>query len=310
MMTLSAADLDARWGRAGSVTFTERFGGPVAVLTAAGGTAVVALQGAQVLSWIPDGHAEALWLSPTAKLGTGKAVRGGIPICWPWFGPHQNDASKPAHGFVRAAPWQVIASAASADRACIVLAFDATTVDPGLWPHRARAEVEVTLANTLTVALTTANLGNGPIALTQALHTYLGVGDIAEISVTGLAGRSYIDQLDAGTQAVEPGTIRITGEADRIYQETPDAVTIDDAALRRRIRIAKSGSLSTVVWNPGFEKAQRLGDLGAGGHRRMLCVETANAGADVVTLAAGARHRLVAELSVAGRKDLVSPNRA
>lgn len=138
-MIPAAADLDARWGRAGAVVFTERHGGPVAVLHAAGATAVVAIQGAQVLSWIPNNATDALWLSPAAQLGTGKAVRGGIPVCWPWFGPHPSDATKPAHGFVRAAPWQVTGSAASDGRAHLVLGFDATGIDPALWPHRARA---------------------------------------------------------------------------------------------------------------------------------------------------------------------------
>ena len=295
---ISAADLDARWGRAGAVVFNEKFGGPVAVLRATGATAVIAVQGAQVLSWIPNDAAEALWLSPAARLVTGKAVRGGIPVCWPWFGPHPSDAAKPAHGFVRAAPWQVTGSAASHDRARLVLGFDATGIDPALWPHRARAEVEITLDQNLTVALTTANAGDTPFALTQALHTYFAVGDIADVAVTGLAGRCYIDQLDHSTRPVETGDIHIKGEIDRIYQATPGDVVLKDASLNRRIRVAKTGSLSTVVWNPGTEKAARLGDMGPDGHRRMICVETANAGDDVVTLAPGARHRLSAKFSI------------
>ena len=298
-MKTEVCDLEARWGRRGAMMFAEAYGGPVAVLTAAGGRAVVALQGAQVLSWNADGFGEALWLSPVAKLGTGKAVRGGIPICWPWFGPHPSDAAKPAHGIVRTVPWRVAGSAAAPDRARLVLTFDATAVEPALWPHRARAEIEITLSKALTVSLTTVNLGPLPITLTEALHTYFAVGDVTEVSVSGLAGRRYIDQLAAGHQPIETGAIRFTREVDRIYQETPDDVIVEDTSLARRIRVAKSGSLSTVVWNPGREKAQRLGDMGEDGYRGMVCIETANAGADVVTLAPGARHRLVAEISLA-----------
>ena len=291
--------LEARWGRAPGVTFAEQFGGPVAILEAAGSTAVVALQGAQVLCWQRAADpAEVLWLSPVAKLGTGKAVRGGIPVCWPWFGPHPGDPAKPSHGFVRTAMWRVSGSAASASRARLVLNFDTAAADPALWPFHAQAEIDITVGDTLTVALSTDNLGPSPFDLTQALHTYLAVGGIAEVSITGLAGRRYIDQLSTGTRPVQAGAIHIDREIDRIYQASSGDVIVTDRSLGREIRVSKSGSLSTVVWNPGPGKAQQLGDMGEDGYRRMLCIETANAGDDVVTLASRARHRLVTELSV------------
>ena len=292
--------LDVRWGRVPGVRFEQRYGGTVAVLEAAGGTAVVAIQGAQVLSWRPAGHSEVLWLSPVAKLGTGKAVRGGIPVCWPWFGPHPTDATKPAHGVVRAATWRVIGSAASAGRARLVLAFDTSSVDTSLWPLRAVAEIEITVAECLTVALTTENKSAADIVLTQALHTYLAVSDVGDVLVAGLDGRPYIDQLDVNARPVQGGSLAIDREIDRIYQDSPDEIVVTDRGVNREIRVAKSGSLSTVVWNPWIEKAARLGDMGENGHRRMLCVETANAGANVMTLAPRARHRLVTELSVKG----------
>jgi glucose-6-phosphate 1-epimerase len=291
--------LEARWGRAPGVRFENRYGGIVAVLEAAGSVAVVALQGAQVLSWRCAGHTEnSLWLSPVAKLGTGKAVRGGVPVCWPWFGPHPAGAKKPAHGFVRAAVWRVTGSAAADGRARLVLSFAAGGIDPALWPSRAQAEIEITLTDKLTIALSTDNLSAQPFALTQALHTYLAVGDIADVSVAGLEGRTYIDQLDANVRRVQTDTIQFSGEVDRIYQSSPDDVIVTDRSLGREIRVSKSGSQSTVVWNPWIDKAQRLGDLGVEGHKHLLCIETANAGDDVVTLAPRARHRLVTELSV------------
>jgi glucose-6-phosphate 1-epimerase len=298
------AALEARWGRApgfgtGGVRFEQRYGGPVAVLEAAGSVAIVALQGAQVLSWqSPQSKEDVLWLSPVAKLGTGKAVRGGVPVCWPWFGPHPADAKKPAHGFVRAAHWRVAGSAASARRATLVLSFDAAMIDPTLWPSRASAELEITLAEALTISLSTTNLGDEPLALTQALHTYLAVGDIADISVSGFEDRTYIDQLDNHARRVQAGEISFQGEVDRIYQGAPGAVIVTDRNLGREIQVAKLGSQSTVVWNPWIEKAERLGDMGPEGYRRMLCIEAANAGDDVVTLAPNARHRLVTEISV------------
>jgi D-hexose-6-phosphate mutarotase len=296
--------LEARWGRSpafgiGGVRFEKRFGGPVAVLEAAGAVAVVSLQGAQVLSWrSPLSTEDVLWLSPAAQLGTGKAVRGGVPVCWPWFGPHPSDAKKPAHGFVRAAPWRVAGSAASARRAMLVLKFDAAMIDAVVWPARASAEIEITLAETLTISLSTTNLGDEPFALTQALHTYLAVGDIAGVSVTGFEDLDYIDQLDGNARRMQKGLIVFEGEVDRIYQGAIGAVTVVDRSLGREISVAKSGSHSTVVWNPWVDKAARLGDMGPDGYRRMLCIEAANAGDDAVTLAPRARHRLVTELSV------------
>ncbi|MEQ1653371.1 MAG: D-hexose-6-phosphate mutarotase [Hyphomicrobium sp.] len=299
---LAGADvraLEARFGRAPGVHFEMRYGGPVAVLSACGSTAVVALQGAQVLSWRAAGQSDdTLWLSPQAQLGTGKAVRGGIPVCWPWFGAHLVDAAKPAHGFVRAAPWRVTGSATSATRARLVLSFDTAGIATDLWAPRANVEIEFTVGETLMIALSTDNLSAQPFDVTQALHTYLAVGDIGGVAISGLDGRTYIDQLDLAAQGVQSGAIRIEREVDRIYQATPDDVVVSDLSLGREIRVAKSGSLSTVIWNPWIEKAARLGDMGDEGYRRMVCVETANAGRDVVTLAARARHRLVTEISV------------
>lgn len=293
-------ELDARFGRRGGITFAEMFGGIVAILTAAQSRAIIAVQGAQVLSYeTPAG--EVLWLSPVAKLGTGKAVRGGIPVCWPWFGPHPADAAKPAHGFVRAAEWSVIGSAQGVERARVVMAFDDQRIDKTLWPHKARAEIEVTLDDALTVTLSTTNSGSSPLVLTEALHTYLRVGDIAEISVTGLDGRAYINQLQPGSLAVQAGAIGVSGEVDRVYQHSDGEVAVTDGARSRIIRVTKAGSRSTVVWNPGSEKAARLGDLGDDGYRRMVCIEAGNVLDEEVTLAPGERHRLTTKISATRR---------
>lgn len=297
-LSVSLGALEARWGRAGAVTFAERYGGTVALLQAGGASAVVALQGAQVLSYIPVHHRDVLWLSPVAKLGTGKAVRGGVPVCWPWFGPHRSDQTKPAHGFVRARPWSVTGSAATPTRARLVLAFDASPNLQTGWPHRALAEIEITLAETLMIALSTENRGAGDVEITQALHTYLAVGDIGAVSVTGFEGRPYLDQLKPRPMQKDAEPVRVTAETDRIYQDCVEPVIVTDQMGQRLIRVAKTGSRSTVLWNPGPEKSARLGDMGADGYRHMLCVEAANAGTDTVTLATGERHRLITELSV------------
>ncbi len=297
--------LNERFAREGAVRFEQRFGGDAAVLRSPGGTAVVALQGAQVLSWVPAGGQDVLWLSPLAALGTGKAVRGGIPICWPWFGPASAPAGvaasaplKPAHGFVRAAPWEVVETSANDSHVKLRLSFDATGIDPALWPHQAMCEIEITLDDGLAVTLVTKNVGASPFDLTQALHTYLAIGDVTQILLEGLDGSTFIDQLMPGPVKVQHGAIEVTGEVDRIYQASPQTVSVLDRGHARIIHVAKTGSNATVVWNPWVEKSARLGDMGADGYRAMICVEAANAGQDVVTLAPGARHQLVSRLSI------------
>lgn len=290
--------LNAGYAVKGAIDFAERWGGPVAVLNSAGSSAVVALQGAQVLSFVPKGAREVLWLAPSARLGTGKSVRGGIPVCWPWFADHA-DPGKPAHGFVRAALWRVLGARSRDDAGHIKLGFDATGIDPALWPFRADVTLDVELAAaSLKVTLTTISRGGTAIDLTEALHTYFAIGDISDISISGLENRAYIDQLDLVAKPVQAGSITFDAETDRIYYGTADTVVIGDSRLQRAIHIGKSGSDSTVVWNPWIEKSERLGDMGHQGYRRMVCVETCNAGPDVVTLAPGARHSLVQELSV------------
>lgn len=287
----STIGLQQQFGVPGAVRFEMHNGGPVAHLTAAGGTAVVALQGAHVLSYVPAGGSEVMWLSPIATLGTAKAVRGGIPICWPWFGPHP-DAAKPAHGFVRTALWQVVETSSQSDEALIALAYDSAAADASLWPHRAQARLEVSLGSALRVSLTTQNIGETPFALTQALHSYLAIGDISQVSVTGLDGCAYIDKLEPDSRPVQTGEVSISAETDRIYFGTRDPVVLYDRLLNRTLHITRGGSSSLVVWNPWIAKGERLGDLGPEGYRRMLCLETCNAGPDVVMLAPGASHHL------------------
>lgn len=299
-MTLEPiAELQARFGQQGAISFAERLGGLVALLDWGGAQSVVALQGAQVLSYEAAGYGEVLWLSPEARLGTGKAVRGGIPICWPWFGPHPQGGDGPAHGFVRTRPWRVVSAHADENGTRLTLAPDGPPAHPA-WPHTAELSLEIVLGTSLTLSLSTRNTGASPFALTQALHSYFLVQDISAAEVDGLQHVVFIDQLDPGALKSESGLVRIAGEVDRIYQDVIRPITIIDGS-DRRIVIQSHGSASAVVWNPWIEKAARLGDMGEGGYRRLVCVETANAGADVITLAPGARHTLTAIIAALGR---------
>jgi glucose-6-phosphate 1-epimerase len=294
------AQLDAIFGHAGAITFRPSpLGGILAHLTANGHKASVALQGAQVLSWQPASHDEVLWLSPMAKLGTGTPVRGGIPICWPWFAIHPQDPAKPLHGFVRTRIWDVVESAVAGHAARLVLKTQTRPDDAGLWPHSAEVGLEVELGPSLELKLSTRNTGTAALPLTQALHSYFRVGDIARVHVEGLDGRTYIDKVDGNNRKTQAeARLRIDREVDRIYLGDTAKVALVDAGLGRRIEVTSGGSRSTVVWNPWTERSARMPDVGADGYRTMLCIETANAGDDLKTLEPGSVHTLRARFSV------------
>jgi D-hexose-6-phosphate mutarotase len=300
-------DMNRPWGIAGRVVFTDSpLGGPVVTLAGPAGTAVVALQGAQVLGWTPAGHDPAIWLSPVERLGTVKPVRGGTPVCWPWFGAHPTDAAKPAHGFVRTRIWAVTGADVTAAGAWVELSCTTTEADAALWPHSGTASLRVRLDDQqLGLRLHTVNTGQTPFRLTQALHTYFQISDTGGVTVEGFDGEPYLDTVPGQEgRRQQHGAIMFPGEVDRIYDDHRQVGAIVDAAMRRRMTIAQTGSRSAVVWNPGPAKAARLGDMGPGdkgqgGWRQFVCVETTNAGADVVDLVPAASHTLAATYSIA-----------
>lgn len=300
MITPGIPELNGTFGRDGTVAFeASALGGPVARLEAGGSTAVVALQGAQVLSWIAGG-AERLWLSPVSRLDAGRAVRGGIPICWPWFGPHPVDSTKPAHGFVRTRLWTVVAAAAEGNSASLTLETATRAADRTLWRHVASARLTITLARSLSLTLQTTNAGGEAIQVTQALHTYFRIGDIAAVEIEGLDGVPYVDKMDGGARKLQAGVISIDREVDRIYVGDTSQIALRSAAAEGLMRIESRGSRSAVIWNPWMEKAIRLGDMGPpGSYRQMICVETANAGDDAVTIPPGGTHTLAVAYHIA-----------
>lgn len=294
-------DLNARFALSDQLRFHAHADGVLlAEIRNSHATAQIALQGAQVLTYQPNGAAPVLWLSTQARCLPGKTIRGGIPVCWPWFGPHPDDAGKPAHGYVRAAPWEVRRSTTTAAATELVLGLPMHPEYLALSPHAAALDVElaVSVGAQLRVSLTTRNTGTSSIPLSQALHTYFNVSDIAAVRVLGLEGCEYIDKVEGGPRKTQQGAISIGGEVDRIYLRTDADSVIDDPGLNRRIRIAHEGSRSTVVWNPWIEKAAKMGDLGPDGYRHMLCVENTNAVDDARQLTPGVAHTLTAIIGV------------
>jgi len=259
----------------------------------------IALQGAHVATFQPRGEEPVIWLSPLAKFAPGKSIRGGVPICWPWFGPHQTDSKLPGHGFARTVPWELLDTKALEDGSTFLrfglIENDTTRAQ---WPHPSTAQLEVTVGKALRVELVTANTGSAPFELSEALHTYLQISDVGNMTIRGLEGCEYIDKVGATTRRTQQDGIVIESEVDRVYVNTAADCVIEDKGLKRAIRIHKEGSRSTVVWNPWTEKAEKMGDFGPKLHRDMVCVESGNAMENAVTVAPGETHRLVAMYSV------------
>ena len=262
-------------------------------ITTPGGTARILTQGAQVLDWIPAGGQPVVWLSPYARLTPGKSARGGIPVCWPWFGPHDSNPALPAHGPVRAVEWTLAEAITLADGGHrLEFQLPAENIDPLVWPHPTSLQLIITLGAELLLELETTNRSNETLVLGEALHTYFYVSDVWHIRILGLEDVEYLDKVENGQRKRQAGPVIVTGETDRVYLNTTHDCVIEDAGIKRRIRIRKEGSQSTIVWNPWIEKAARLGDLGDAGYLEMLCVESGNAADNRVHLAPGESHWL------------------
>ncbi len=307
----AAEALNSRLSIPGQLVFREGTDGLVfADIDNAHAVASLCLQGGHLTSWRPkDQDRPVVWLSEAARFARGKSIRGGVPVCWPWFGPHATEAGWPAHGYARTVDWEVTDTRAlDGGETEIALALVENAQTRAQWPHASRLEILVTVGRSLKLILITTNLGDHDFVIGEALHTYFQVGDIADVRVTGLEGCEYLDKVEGFARRREVGAIAFAGETDRVYVDTEAECVIEDARLGRRIRVAKSGSRSTVVWTPWTEKAEKMGDFGPGeagpggtsrgGWRQMLCVESANALDNAVTVLAGATHRMTVEYRV------------
>jgi glucose-6-phosphate 1-epimerase len=293
--------LNDQFALAEQLVFKQGQGGlVVAEVNNKKGSALIALQGAQVLSWAPKDEQAVIWLSKEAKYLPGKSIRGGVPICWPWFGPHASEAGFPSYGFARTTPWEVLQTEhLSDDRTRLVFRLIESEAHRAWWPHATPVECHMVVGETLELELITQNDGTAPVTITEALHTYFEVGDITKVKVLDLDNSDYLDKVDAGKRKQQSGPVTINSEVDRVYLNTSSECVIDDPVLQRRIHINKRGSDSTVVWNPWIEKANKLGDMGEAGYLRMLCVESGNIAENTVQLAPGAEHRLWVSYRVA-----------
>lgn len=260
------------------------------VIPAASAAAEMYLQGAHLTQWTPSGRRPVLFISPNSLFTRGKAIRGGVPIIFPWFGTRSDGRPGPAHGFARTSEWDVVAARRLGNQIEVTLAL--TTNELSL-------RFRVTVGKELEMELEVQN--NGPEIFTyeEALHTYFSVADVRQVSVSGLEGTEYLDKTDGfQRKRLEDGRIHFTKETDQVHVNTTATCVIDDPVWDRRIVIAKSGSNSTVVWNPWSEKAGAMSDLGGEAWTGMVCVESGNIGENAVTLAPGESHTMAAAIRV------------
>lgn len=275
-----------------SVTITDASDYPVIHINNTHANAEIALAGAHVLRFQPKGESPILWLSETSVFQKGSAVRGGIPICWPWFGDHTTDTSLPAHGFARKDVFELIAVDDTATgETRITLQLSNNDFNSQYWNEAFKLTVAILVGQQLTVSLTMHNQGESTQSFSSALHSYFHVSDIANMSIQGLAGTSYYDKVN-DLNDVQQGDITINSEVDRVYMNTSSEVTMLDKGLNRAIKIAKTGSQSTVIWNPWIDKSATMSDFHEGGYRTMSCIETANALEDSIVLTSGESHNI------------------
>ena len=299
--TMTINQLNTTHAIPGQLEFIKGKGGfPLARIDNGKARALVSVYAGQVLSFQPANQAhDLLFLSDAAYYQAGKAIKGGIPLCWPWFGPDPEDRGRSAHGFVRNRPWTVRATETLADgdtRITQGLEDSAETRD--IWPAAFDLSLEVTVGKGLRVELLTCNTGDQPFTLTQALHCYFSVGDIGQVQVLGLEDTDYLDKAGDGSRNTQTGAVQFDQEVDRIYLDVPPRLLIDDAAFGRRINITSIGSHTAVVWNPWADISANMGDLRDDDFQRFVCVETANAATHSIEVKPGTEFRLGADYRV------------
>ena len=250
------------------------------------------LHGAHVASWRPAGAAEALFVSSASRFEEGRAIRGGVPVCFPWFADKSDDPAAPAHGFVRGKAWQLDSIERAGDATTVCLSTTSDDATRRWWNADFLLTYRATFGRELILELELTNTGPSPLRFEEALHAYFEVGDVESVRLLGLDGAHFLDKTDARREKTQPGPLAIAAETDSIYLNVPQSVEVVDPILKRRIRVVKENSLTTVVWNPWREKAQQLADLGAGEWTRMVCVEACNVLPLAVNLAPGGRHAM------------------
>jgi glucose-6-phosphate 1-epimerase len=257
----------------------------------------VYLHGAHVAHYQPRGHGPVLFLSNKSFFETGKAIRGGVPVIFPWFGPRDGDGAA-MHGFVRTRPWEVRAVRREGD--AVVASFSIASDDQtrAIWPNDFEIFFDVSFGRSLAMQLNVRNTSSQAITFEEALHTYFAVGDVRTIALEGLGGAEFVDKnVDYRRSTQEEAILKLAGPVDRVYLNTAATCIISDPVNHRRITVEKTNSNATVVWNPWSDRIVSLADLDAQLWPNFLCVETCNVREHAITLPAGGVHSMGATIT-------------
>ena len=277
---------------------TGQGGLPKIQISTPAASAEIYLHGAQVTAWKPSGSGEVIFTSQHSRWEDGKAIRGGIPVCFPWFRGKADDPKAPAHGFVRTKSWALASITQEDDSICVTLTTESDESTRCWWPHDFHLTLRIGVGALLKLELIVSNTGAAPFQFEEALHTYHRVGDVRRASVAGLNGVSFLDNRDENRAKIQNGDIVMIDATDNAYMNTAASLEIADPVLQRRIQIEKRNSSTTVAWNPWESGAKAMADLGDDEWRQMLCVEACNILGGAVTLAPGKEHRMATTIAV------------
>jgi glucose-6-phosphate 1-epimerase len=293
-------DLNQRFGVPGIAQVVSGNGGlPKIRVTTPAASAEIYLHGAQVTAWRPAGAEEVIFVSEKSHWEDGHAIRGGIPICFPWFRAKTDDPKAPSHGFVRTREWRLDSITAEENgNVSVVCSTESDESTRQWWPHEFHIEHRVAVGKTLGLELTARNTGATPFRFEEALHTYFRVGLAQHVRVRGLDQVKYLDNTDGNREKLQSGDVIFAAPTDNAYLDTHGALELIDPALKRTIRTEKQNSATTVVWNPWQQGAASISDLGEDEWQRMTCVEASNILGIAISLTPGQEHTMRATLSV------------
>jgi glucose-6-phosphate 1-epimerase len=263
--------------------------------------AKIALQGGHIMSWHPkEQEHPVLWLSSNARFQKGRSIRGGVPICWPWFGAHPTDGTLCPHGFARVIPWQLIEAEPTRHGATrLTLQMTETVEARRQFSYPYLLSMTMTIGDALRIELSTTNKSPHPFLVGEAFHTYFNISDIGKVTVKGLEDTIFADKIFGYESRLQRGDITFNGEFDRVYLNTTSDTVIEDVGLNRKIRIGTSRSQSTIVWTPWADKAEQMADMGGKDEwRTTVCVETGNALENAVVILPNKTHTIAVEYSL------------
>jgi glucose-6-phosphate 1-epimerase len=294
------AELNNRFRVAGlAQVVADETGNAIVRITTPSCSGAMHLHGAQVTSWRPAGAEEIIFVSTRARFSEGQAIRGGIPICFPWFRGKAGDPTAPAHGFVRTKNWSLESIKSENNNVVVTMATESDDTTKKWWPGDFRLQLRATFGAALELALTTTNTGATQFRYEEALHTYYHVGDIQQARIKGLDQATYLDNTDANKEKKQNGDVAVSAATDSAYTDNESALELIDPVLNRRIHIAKQNSRTTVIWNPWEVAANKMSDMGADEWKKMLCAEGANILGNAVMLYPAEHHTTTVSMTVA-----------